>query len=55
VSTRLALRLDLELVRGVPGLQGTEGGPEPTSSEAANPQVRPTSFFRTDFLDLVYW
>jgi hypothetical protein len=43
VSARLALHLDLELVRGVPGLQGTDGGPEPNSGEAVNPWVGPAS------------
>jgi hypothetical protein len=41
---RLVFCLDLELICGVSGHQGTSSGPEPTSGVAANLRVGPTSF-----------
>jgi hypothetical protein len=38
----LLLILTRSLYVGVPGLQGTDSGPRPTSRKAVNPQVEPT-------------
>jgi hypothetical protein len=48
-SARLALRLDLELVRGVPGLHGTDSGPHAHLRRGSKPVGGAKIFFSRCF------
>jgi hypothetical protein len=55
VDARYATCLDLELVYGVPSLQGANRGPGLTLGEAANPQVGPIFGAPLSYLELFSW